>query len=86
MTGAAHNRAVETAAVIEELIALELTDKLRKNLSVDWSVREAVRVRLRLMVKTILKRYKYPPDKQEATTEIVLRQAEALTEVWLQAA
>jgi type I restriction enzyme R subunit len=67
-------------------IALELTDKLRKNLTVDWSVREAVRSKLRLMVKAILKRYKYPPDKQEAATEMVLQQAETLTEIWLQAA
>lgn len=66
-------------------IALELTDKLRKNLTVDWSVREAVRAKLRLMVRSILIRYKYPPDKQEAATETVLKQAETLTEVWLQA-
>lgn len=71
---------------ILKTIALELTDKLRKNLTVDWSVREAVRSKLRLMVKTILKRYKYPPDKQEEATETVLKQAETLTEVWLTAA
>ncbi|BBL76257.1 type I restriction endonuclease subunit R [Methylomagnum ishizawai] len=64
-------------------IARELTDKLRKNLSVDWSVRDAVRARLRIMVKTILKKYKYPPDKQEAATETVLRQAETLSAAWV---
>lgn len=67
-------------------IALELTAKLRKNLTVDWSVRESVRAKLRMMIKTILKRYKYPPDKQEGATEIVLKQTETLTEVWLAAA
>lgn len=68
-----------------KIIALELTEKLRKNLNVEWSVREAVRSKLRLMVKTILKRYKYPPDKQEEATETVLYQAETLTEAWLAA-
>lgn len=68
-----------------KIIALELTEKLRKNLTVDWSVREAVRSKLRLMVKAILKRYKYLPDKQEEATETVLYQAETLTEAWLAA-
>lgn len=68
-----------------KIVALELTEKLRKNLNVEWSVREAVRSKLRLMVKTILKRYKYPPDKQEEATETVLYQAETLTEAWLAA-
>lgn len=68
-----------------KIIALELTEKLRKNLNVEWSVREAVRSKLRLMVKTILKRYKYPPHKQEEATETVLYQAETLMEAWLAA-
>jgi type I restriction enzyme R subunit len=63
-------------------IALELTEKLRKSVTVDWSVRESVRARLRIMVKTILKKYKYPPDKQDEATETVLKQAEALSVVW----
>lgn len=63
-------------------IAVELTQKLRESLTVDWSVRETVRARLRVMVKTLLKRYKYPPDRQEAATETVLRQAELLSEAW----
>lgn len=45
-------------------IALELTEKLRKSVTVDWSVRESVRARLRIMVKTILKKYKYPPTSR----------------------
>lgn len=63
-------------------IALELTEKLRKSVTVDWSVRESVRARLRVMVKTILKKYKYPPDKQEEATETVLKQAEVLSAAW----
>jgi type I restriction enzyme R subunit len=63
-------------------IAHELTENLRKNLSVDWSVRESVRAKLRLMVKRILRKYKYPPDKQEEAIELVLRQAETLSAEW----
>lgn len=63
-------------------IAHELTDNLRQNLSVDWSERESVRARLRLMVKRILRKYKYPPDLQEAAVDLVLAQAQALGELW----
>lgn len=63
-------------------IARELTDRLRKSNSVDWYLRESVRARLRLMVKTILKKYKYPPDRQEEATETVLKQAETLSLSW----
>ena len=64
-------------------IAHELTANLRRNLSVDWSQRESVRARLRLMVKRILRKYKYPPDQQESAVELVLQQAQALGEAWL---
>ena len=63
-------------------IAHELTENLRQNLTVDWSARESVRAKLRLMVKRILRKYKYPPDQQEAAVELVLRQAEAFGEAW----
>ena len=64
-------------------IAHELTESLRQNLSVDWSQRESVRAKLRLMVKRILRKYKYPPDLQEAAVELVLQQAQALGEAWM---
>ena len=127
--GAYRNRAIETAQVIEELIALakqmreaqargdalgltddevafyealevndsavavlgdaqlrmiaqELTTTIRANVTVDWSVRESVRAKLRLMVKRILKKYGYPPDKQEMAVKTVIEQAELLTERW----
>ena len=64
-------------------IAHELTENLRKNLSVDWSERESVRAKLRLMVKRILRKYKYPPDQQEGAVELVLQQAKALGEMWV---
>jgi type I restriction enzyme R subunit len=63
-------------------IARELTEKLRASNSVDWYVRESVRPKLRLMVKTILKKYKYPPDGQEQATETVLEQAKELSAAW----
>ena len=64
-------------------IAHELAENLRNNLTVDWSVRESVRAKLRLMVRRILRKYKYPPDQQEAAVELVLQQADALGEAWL---
>ncbi len=63
-------------------IAHELAENLRKNLSVDWSARESVQAKLRLMVKRILRKYKYPPDQQDAAVDLVLQQAKALGEAW----
>jgi type I restriction enzyme, R subunit len=63
-------------------IAQELTQSLRDNLTVDWSERESVRAKLRLMVKRILKKYKYPPDQAEVAVQLVLEQAQALGEEW----
>lgn len=124
-----HNRAIETAQVIEELIAMakdfekdlqkgkelglnpdelafymalienesavrelsdstlkslavELTEKLRRSTTVDWQVRESVRARLRNLIRQLLRRYKYPPDGQKDAIELVLKQAEALSESW----
>ena len=65
-------------------IAHELAQNLRANLTVDWSARESVQAKLRLMVKRILRKYKYPPDQQEAAVELVLQQARALGEAWSQ--
>jgi type I restriction enzyme R subunit len=72
----------ELGDVTLKKIAVELTQKLRASVTVDWSVRETVRARLRVMVKTLLKRYKYPPDRQDEATETVLRQAESLSAEW----
>jgi type I restriction enzyme R subunit len=63
-------------------IAHELAENLRKNLTVDWSQRVSVQAKLRLMVKRILRKYKYPPDQQDAAVELVLQQAKALGEAW----
>ncbi|MCM8622409.1 MAG: type I restriction endonuclease subunit R [Candidatus Accumulibacter sp.] len=64
-------------------IAHELTESLRQNITVDWSARESIRAKLRLMVKRILRKYRYPPDQQEAAIELVLQQAEVLGEEWI---
>lgn len=63
-------------------IARELVETVRKNTSIDWTMREAARARLRLMVKRILRKYGYPPDKQEKATQTALEQAEALAADW----
>jgi type I restriction enzyme, R subunit len=123
------NRAIETAAVIEELIALakqmreaaqrgeglglsddevafydalevndsavkvlgdenlrfiarELLKTIRENVSIDWTAKESVRAKLRVMVKRVLRKHGYPPDKQEKATQTVLAQAELLCADW----
>ena len=124
-----HNRAIETAKVIEELIAMakdfsnamkhgedlglnydevafydalaenesalkemsdeilkkiaqELTQKLRSSVSVDWQKKESVRARMRNLIRVILIKYKYPPDQQIEAIELVMKQAEVLSDVW----
>ena len=64
-------------------IAQELTENLRQNIKVDWAERESVRANLRLMVKRILRKYKYPPDQQEGAVELVLQQVQALGDDWV---
>jgi type I restriction enzyme, R subunit len=51
-------------------------------LCMDWSARESVQAKLRLMVKRILRKYKYPPDKQDAAVDLVLEQAKRLGKAW----
>lgn len=126
-----HNRSIETAQLIEELIALarklneeiakgnpdgltdnevafydaleanesavremkhedlvrlaqELTKKVRANIKVDWSVRESTQAELRMMVRDLLDKYGYPPDFADEAIDTVVRQAETLTEEWLE--
>lgn len=63
-------------------IAHELVDTVRRNTTIDWTLKESVRAKLRTMVKRILRKYGYPPDKEEKATQIVLEQAELLSENW----
>ncbi len=63
-------------------IARELVETVRRNVTIDWTVKESVRAKLRVIVKRILRKYGYPPDKQEAATNTVLQQAELLSDYW----
>ena len=63
-------------------IARELVDTVRRNVTIDWTLRENVRANLRRLVRRILRKHGYPPDKQEKATRTVLEQAEALSTGW----
>ena len=63
-------------------IARELVEAVRNNVTIDWTLRENVRAQLRVIVKRILRKHGYPPDKQEKATHTVLEQAEVLSEAW----
>jgi len=65
-----------------QTIAQELVRAVRNSVTIDWTLRENVRAKIRVMVKRILRRYGYPPDKQEKATRTVLKQAEVLCREW----
>ena len=64
------------------LIAQELVKAVRNSITIDWTVRENVRAQMRVIIKRILRKYGYPPDKQAHATELVLEQAEVLCKDW----
>jgi type I restriction enzyme, R subunit len=64
-------------------IALELVDTVRRNATIDWTMKEGVRAKMRTMVKRILRKYGYPPDKQEKATQLVIEQAEVIAKDWV---
>ena len=63
-------------------IAQELVDTVRRNVTIDWTLRENVRAQLRVLVRRILRKHGYPPDKQDKAIQAVLEQAEVLSEGW----
>jgi type I restriction enzyme R subunit len=63
-------------------IARELVKTVRENTNIDWTIKESIRAKLRVMVKRVLRKYGYPPDKQERATNTVLEQAEVLCADW----
>jgi type I restriction enzyme R subunit len=63
-------------------MARELVDTVKKNVSIDWTMRENVQAKLRVLVKKTLKKYGYPPDKQQKATDTVLEQAKLLCKDW----
>ena len=64
-------------------IALELTEAVRRNVTIDWTLRENVRAQMRVRVRRILRKFGYPPDKQEEATRTVLEQAAVLSDEWV---
>ena len=73
---------IEMSDEILKKIAQELTQKLRNSVSVDWQKKESVRARMRNLIRIILIKYKYPPDQQTEAIELVMKQAEVLSDVW----
>ena len=65
-----------------QAIAVELVETVRRNVSIDWTIKESARANIRRMVKRILRRHGYPRTKQEKAAETVLEQAEALCQDW----
>ncbi len=80
---AANQSAVQAMGNDElKVIAAELVTKVRKSVTIDWTLRESARARIRVMVKRILKKHGYPPDLQDEATKTVLAQAELLSANW----
>jgi type I restriction enzyme R subunit len=65
-----------------KVIAQELVRAVRNSATIDWTIRENVRAQMRVIIKRILRRYGYPPDKQARATELVLEQAAVLGSEW----
>ena len=65
-----------------KLIAHELVETVKRNTGVDWTVRESVRARLRVLVRRILRKFGNPPDKQGQAVTTVLQQAELFADFW----
>jgi type I restriction enzyme R subunit len=64
-------------------LARVLVDRVRQNATIDWTLKESVKSKLRVIVKRTLREYGYPPDMEKMATEIVLSQAELYAEAWV---
>jgi type I restriction enzyme R subunit len=81
---AANESAVRAMGVPElRVIAAELVTQVRKSVTIDWTLRESARAKIRVLVKRILKKHGYPPDLQDEATKTVLEQAEELCNEWV---
>tara|TARA_R110002072_G_scaffold158989_4_gene310083 strand:+ start:23546 stop:26635 length:3090 start_codon:yes stop_codon:yes gene_type:complete len=65
-----------------KLLAQELVERVKRNVTIDWQVRENARAQIRVLVKRLLRKHGYPPDLEQRATELVLEQAEALCKDW----
>ncbi|MDP8210226.1 MAG: type I restriction endonuclease subunit R [Candidatus Stygibacter australis] len=79
-TAVADNESARELMQVDKLreLAVVLTERLRQNASIDWTIKESVRAKLKVMIKRTLREYGYPPDMQKLATETVLAQAELL--------
>ena len=64
------------------VIAVELVKQVRRNVTIDWTIKQTARAKMRILVKRILRKYGYPPDLEDAATKTVLEQAELLAAAW----
>jgi type I restriction enzyme R subunit len=67
-----------------KVIAAELVTQVRKSVTIDWTLRESARAKIKVLVKRILRKHGYPPDLEEEATKTVLAQAELLCSEWAQ--
>jgi type I restriction enzyme R subunit len=79
----ANNSALEVMGKGElVVIATELVTQIRKSVTIDWTLRESARAKIKVLVKRILRKHGYPPDLQDEATKLVLQQAELLCAEW----
>src|SRR5947199_9872549 len=80
---AANDSAIEAMGKDElKVIATELVTRVRKSVTIDWTLRESARAKIKVLVKRILRKHGYPPDLEEEATKTVLAQAEPLCSGW----
>ena len=81
-TAIAHNESAREVMKKDKLreLAVILLEKVRANASIDWTIKESVKAKLRVIVKKTLRQYGYPPDMQKLATETVLKQAELIAD------
>jgi len=80
---AANNSALEVMGKDNlKVIAAELVTQVRKSVTIDWTLRESARAKIKVLVKRILRKHGYPPDLQDDATKLVLQQAELLCAEW----
>ncbi|MDP7221973.1 MAG: type I restriction endonuclease subunit R [Alphaproteobacteria bacterium] len=81
-TAVANNESAKELMQKDQLreLAIVLTEKVKQNASIDWTIKENVRAKLRVIVKRTLRQFGYPPDMQKLATETVLKQAEMIAD------
>lgn len=70
----------EAMRTLLKAIARELVESVKKSVTIDWTIKESVQAKMRVIIKRILKKYNYPPDKQEQAVKTILYQAKLLAD------